>query len=56
MANIMDGVFEIGDIHNTPFKLMLVAASDRCVGDISLHWYLKGSKTVRVDLIHKLIR
>jgi len=52
MATSVDGVFGIGDIRNTPFKQVVVAASDGCIAAMSLDRYLKGRKTVRVDWIH----
>jgi len=52
MATSVDGVFGIGDIRNTPFKQVVVAASDGCIAAMSIDRYLKGRKTVRVDWIH----
>jgi len=53
MATGVDGVFGIGDIRNTPFKQMVVAASDGCIAAMSLVRYLKGRRTISVDWIHK---
>ena len=47
------GVFAIGDIRNTPFKQVVVAASDGCVAAMGIDRYLKGRKNIRVDWIHK---
>jgi len=52
MATSTAGVFGIGDIRNTPFKQVVVAASDGCIAAMSIDRYLKGRKTVRVDWIH----
>lgn len=52
MATSVPGVFGIGDIRNTPFKQVVVAASDGCIAAMSIDRYLKGRKTVRVDWIH----
>jgi len=52
MTTSIDGVFGIGDIRNTPFKQVVVAASDGCIAAMSIDRYLKGRKTVRVDWIH----
>jgi len=52
MATSVDGVFGIGDIRNTPYKQVVVAASDGCIAAMSLDRYLKNRKTVRVDWIH----
>ena len=42
IATSVDGVFEIGDIQNTPFKQAVVATSDGCIVAMSLFQYLKG--------------
>jgi len=52
MATSVPGIFGIGDIRNTPFKQVVVAASDGCIAAMSIDRYLKGRKTVRVDWIH----
>ena len=52
MTNV-PGVFAIGDIRNTPFKQVVVAASDGCVAAMGIDRYLKGRKNIRVDWIHK---
>ena len=48
------GVFAIGDIRNTPFKQVVVAASDGCIAAMSIDRFLKGRKKVRVDWVHDL--
>jgi thioredoxin reductase (NADPH) len=53
METSVKGVFAIGDIRNTPYKQVVVAASDGCVAAMSIDKYLKGRKSVKVDWIHK---
>ena len=53
MATNLPGVFAIGDIRNTPYKQVVVAASDGCIAAMSIDRYLKGRKNVRVDWIHQ---
>lgn len=53
MATSAQGVFAIGDIRNTPYKQVVVAASDGCIAAMSIDCYLKGRKNVRVDWIHQ---
>ena len=53
MATSVPGVFAIGDIRNTPYKQVVVAASDGCMAAMSIEKYLKGRKNIRVDWIHK---
>jgi thioredoxin reductase (NADPH) len=53
MATTADGVYAIGDIRNTPFKQVVVAASDGCVAAMAIDKYLKGRKNFKVDWIHK---
>ena len=53
METSVKGVFAIGDIRNTAFKQVVVAASDGCIAAMSIDKYLKGRKTVKVDWIHK---
>lgn len=53
MATNVPGVFAIGDIRNTPYKQVVVAASDGCIAAMSIDRYLKGRSQVRVDWIHK---
>lgn len=47
------GVFAIGDIRNTPYKQVVVAASDGCIAAMSIERFLKNRKSVKVDWIHK---
>lgn len=47
------GVFAIGDIRNTPYKQVVVAASDGCVAAMSIEKFLKGRKIIKVDWVHK---
>lgn len=53
MATSVDGVFAIGDIRNTPFKQVVVAAGDGCIAAMGIDRYLKGRKKYQVDWIHK---
>lgn len=53
MATNVPGVYAIGDIRNTPFKQVVVAAGDGCVAAMAIDKYLKGSNKFRVDWIHK---
>jgi len=53
MATSADGVYAIGDIRNTPFKQVVVAAADGCIAAMAIDKYLKGRKSIRVDWIHK---
>jgi len=53
MATNIPGVYGIGDIRNTPFKQVVVAASDGCIAAMSIDRYLKGSKTIKVDWKHE---
>jgi thioredoxin reductase (NADPH) len=53
MATSLPGVFAIGDIRNTPYKQVVVAAADGCVAAMAIEKYLKGLKKIRVDWIHK---
>jgi len=53
MATNVPGVFAIGDIRNTPYKQVVVAAADGCIAAMSIDRYLKGRKNVRVDWIHQ---
>ena len=52
MATSMEGVYAIGDIRNTPFKQVVVAASDGCIAAMDIDRYLKGRNKVRVDWVH----
>eukprot|EP00566_Odontella_aurita_P037804 CAMPEP_0113570294 /NCGR_PEP_ID=MMETSP0015_2-20120614/24887_1 /TAXON_ID=2838 /ORGANISM="Odontella" /LENGTH=381 /DNA_ID=CAMNT_0000473055 /DNA_START=173 /DNA_END=1315 /DNA_ORIENTATION=+ /assembly_acc=CAM_ASM_000160 len=49
MEASVKGVFAIGDIRNTSFKQVVVAASDGCIAAMSIDKYLKGRKSVKVD-------
>jgi thioredoxin reductase (NADPH) len=53
METSVKGVFAIGDIRNTAFKQVVVAASDGCIAAMSIDKYLNGRKSVKVDWIHK---
>jgi thioredoxin reductase (NADPH) len=53
MSTNVPGVFAIGDIRNTPFKQVVVAAGDGCVAAMAIDRYLKGRKNFRVDWIHQ---
>eukprot|EP00751_Fragilariopsis_kerguelensis_P013587 CAMPEP_0170758168 /NCGR_PEP_ID=MMETSP0733-20121128/159_1 /TAXON_ID=186038 /ORGANISM="Fragilariopsis kerguelensis, Strain L26-C5" /LENGTH=434 /DNA_ID=CAMNT_0011097397 /DNA_START=448 /DNA_END=1752 /DNA_ORIENTATION=+ len=47
------GIFAIGDIRNTPYKQVVVAAADGCVAAMSIEKFLKNRKTIKLDWIHK---
>jgi len=47
------GVFAIGDIRNTAYKQVVMAAADGCNAAMSIEKFLKGRKTVKVDWVHK---
>jgi thioredoxin reductase (NADPH) len=53
MATNVPGVYAIGDIRNTPFKQVVVAAGDGCVAAMSIDKYMNGRKNFKVDWIHK---
>ena len=53
METSVKGVYAIGDIRNTSFKQVVVAAADGCIAAMSIDKYLKGRKTVKLDWIHK---
>ncbi len=53
METSVKGVYAIGDIRNTAFKQVVVAAADGCVAAMSIDKYLKGRKSIKVDWIHK---
>jgi len=53
MMTSVPGIFGIGDIRNTPYKQVVVAASDGCIAAMSIDKYLKKRKNVRVDWVHK---
>lgn len=53
METNVPGVFAIGDIRNTPYKQVVVAASDGCIAAMSAEKFLKGRKSVRVDWVHQ---
>lgn len=53
MATSVEGVYAIGDIRNTPYKQVVVAASDGCIAAMSIERYLKGRKSIKVDWIHE---
>lgn len=53
METSVKGVFAIGDIRNTAYKQVVVAASDGCIAAMAVDKFLKGRKTIKVDWIHK---
>jgi thioredoxin reductase (NADPH) len=53
METSAKGVFAIGDIRNTAYKQVVVAAADGCVAAMSIEKFLKNRKSVKVDWIHK---
>ena len=44
MSTNIPGVFAIGDIRNTPFKQVVVAASDGCSAAMSIDKYINQRK------------
>eukprot|EP00588_Corethron_pennatum_P011285 CAMPEP_0194282384 /NCGR_PEP_ID=MMETSP0169-20130528/22987_1 /TAXON_ID=218684 /ORGANISM="Corethron pennatum, Strain L29A3" /LENGTH=412 /DNA_ID=CAMNT_0039027677 /DNA_START=166 /DNA_END=1405 /DNA_ORIENTATION=- len=56
MSTSVPGVYGIGDIRNTPFKQVVVAASDGCVAAMSIDRYLKEEKLFKsIGYTNKLI-
>jgi thioredoxin reductase (NADPH) len=53
METSVKGIFAIGDIRNTAYKQVVVAASDGCIAAMSIEKFLTGRKTVKVDWVHK---
>jgi thioredoxin reductase (NADPH) len=53
METSRKGVFAIGDIRNTPYKQVVVAAADGCIAAMSIEKFLKGRKIIKVDWVHK---
>jgi len=53
MESSVKGIFAIGDIRNTAYKQVVVAAADGCMAAMSIEKFLKNRKTVKVDWIHK---
>eukprot|EP00581_Thalassiosira_minuscula_P014175 CAMPEP_0183721220 /NCGR_PEP_ID=MMETSP0737-20130205/13567_1 /TAXON_ID=385413 /ORGANISM="Thalassiosira miniscula, Strain CCMP1093" /LENGTH=403 /DNA_ID=CAMNT_0025951191 /DNA_START=77 /DNA_END=1288 /DNA_ORIENTATION=- len=53
MKTSCDGVYAIGDIRNTDYKQVVVAASDGCIAAMSIEKFLNNRKMVKVDWIHK---
>ena len=53
METSVKGVFAIGDIRNTSFKQVVVAASDGCIAAMSIDKYLNSRKQIKVDWIHQ---
>jgi thioredoxin reductase (NADPH) len=53
MQTSVKGVYAIGDIRNTAYKQVVVAAADGCIAAMSIEKFLKNRKTVKVDWIHK---
>jgi thioredoxin reductase (NADPH) len=52
MRTSVPGVYAIGDIRNTPYKQVVVAASDGCIAAIGIDRFLTGRKKTRLDWIH----
>jgi len=53
MKTSQEGVYAIGDIRNTDYKQVVVAASDGCIAAMSIEKFLNNRKSVKVDWIHK---
>lgn len=54
MNTSVPGVYAIGDIRNTPYKQVVVAASDGCIAAIGIDRFLTGRKKPRLDWVHDL--
>ena len=52
MCTNVAGVYAIGDIRNTPFKQVVVAASEGCIAAMSIGRYLAGRKSFKLDWVH----
>lgn len=53
METTVKGVYAIGDIRNTSFKQVVVAASDGCIAAMSIDKYLNARKQIKLDWIHQ---
>jgi len=53
MMTSVNGVYAIGDIRNTDYKQVVVAASDGCIAAMAVEKFLNNRKTVKVDWIHR---
>ena len=53
METSVPGIFAIGDIRNTAYKQVVVAAADGCMAAMAIEKFLKGRNRVKVDWIHK---
>jgi len=53
MKTSVDGVYAIGDIRNTDYKQVVVAAADGCIAAMAVEKFLNNRKMVKVDWIHK---
>jgi len=53
METSVPGVYAIGDIRNTAYKQVVVAAADGCIAAMAIDKYINSRKTVKVDWIHK---
>lgn len=53
MQTNVKGVYAIGDIRNTPYKQVVVAAADGCIAAMSIEKFLKNRKAIKVDWVHK---
>lgn len=52
MKTSVPGVYAVGDIRNTPYKQVVVAASDGCIAAIGIDRFLNGRKIPRLDWVH----
>merc|ERR1712087_1026022 len=53
MRTSCEGVYAIGDIRNTDYKQVIVAAADGCIAAMSIEKFLNNRKNIKVDWIHK---
>lgn len=53
MMTSVSGVYAIGDIRNTDYKQVVVAASDGCIAAMAVEKFLNNRKMVKVDWVHR---
>mmetsp|Transcript_34994 Transcript_34994/g.71437 ORF Transcript_34994/g.71437 Transcript_34994/m.71437 type:complete len:432 (+) Transcript_34994:3-1298(+) len=53
MMTSVSGVYAVGDIRNTDYKQVVVAASDGCIAAMAVEKFLNNRKMVKVDWIHR---
>lgn len=53
MMTSVSGVYAVGDIRNTDYKQVVVAASDGCIAAMAVEKFLNNRKMIKVDWIHR---